>query len=127
MLGAVVGISLSQLLPSLDSQQRQGGPWQDGWARSLVKDFSLLKALKEEGGRKLSVKPISVGQAAALDMQASVPCEGGQLTPQPCSWQPPSKRRGFHDAGLDQDLSVSCCCPACHLLRGATECSSWVK
>lgn len=61
MLGAVVGISQLQLLPSLDFQQWQGGSQQDGWCKAavfhpLVKDFSLLKALKEEEGRKLCVE-----------------------------------------------------------------------
>lgn len=60
MLGAVVGISQLQLLPSLDFQQWQGGSQQDGWRRAavfqpLVKDFSLLKALEEEG-KKLCVE-----------------------------------------------------------------------
>ena len=123
MLDAVVGISQSQLLPSPDSQQRQGGSRRGGWARVavfhlLVKDFSLRKALEEEEeGRKLYVKPISVACQELQPIQAPELCERGSCLPRAA----PLRKKGLpclgHKAGLDQGLSVSCCCPACLLLH----------
>lgn len=89
MSGAVVGISQLQLLPSLDSQQKQGGFQQGDCVSPLVKDFSLLKA--EEEGRKLCVKPISAACQELQPIQAPELGGGQGQLPPPSS---PSSKEG---------------------------------
>lgn len=71
-----------------------------------VKDFSLLKALGEEEGRNLCVKPISVACRELQPARAPELWEGGQLPPPPP--QPLSKCGGFLASATRQGWIGSC-------------------
>jgi len=81
------------------------------------------KSLRREGGKEA----VCEIHFCCTTIQAQEPWEGRQLLTLAALLQKNGLPCLGHEAGLDQVLSVSCCCPVCLLLHLITECSSWVK